>query len=215
MRIARARVIALLFLTTAALAAAAHAQVAPSYGLLRENEDWSFLKDKSLRRDFWDPLKYIPLGPNGSYVTIGGDIREVAESVGNDNWGKQPYKNTFALQRYMFHSDWHFGEHIRVFVQFKSGLENARQGGARPIDEKKLDFEAAYLELSTSDSANWIALRVGRQEFNYGSGRLVPQTAAQSDLFRDSAGCIIVTWQRRPAGFTLGPTHSVAGRPHP
>ena len=32
-----------------------------SYKLLREDEDWSFLRDRSLRQDFWDPIKYIPL----------------------------------------------------------------------------------------------------------------------------------------------------------
>lgn len=31
------------------------------YQLLREDEDWSFLRDPSLREDFWDPIKYIPL----------------------------------------------------------------------------------------------------------------------------------------------------------
>ena len=29
-----------------------------SYKLLREDEDWSFLRDRSLREDFWDPIKY-------------------------------------------------------------------------------------------------------------------------------------------------------------
>ena len=71
-----------------------------AYSLLRENEDWSFLENPSLRQDFWDPIKYIPLGEDGWYLTIGGDIREVFERVGNDNWGKQPYMNAFSLQRY-------------------------------------------------------------------------------------------------------------------
>src|SRR5277367_5383011 len=31
-----------------------------SYKLLREDENWSFLRDRSLREDFWDPIKYIP-----------------------------------------------------------------------------------------------------------------------------------------------------------
>ena len=35
-----------------------------SYKLLREDEDWSFLRDPSLRQDFWDPIKYIPLRRN-------------------------------------------------------------------------------------------------------------------------------------------------------
>src|SRR5580698_5136572 len=79
------------------------------YSLLRENEDWSFLSNSSNRDDFWDPIKYIPLGSNGSYVSLGGEVREVFEQVGNDNWGKQNYTNAFFLQRYMLHSDWHLG----------------------------------------------------------------------------------------------------------
>jgi hypothetical protein len=154
------------------VASSAHAQSIPAYSLLRENEDWSFLKDKNLRQDIWDPLKYIRLGSDEWYVTIGGEVREVFEQAGNDNWGKQRYTNTFFLQRYMLHSDWHFGPHFRAFVQLKSGLESFRAGGPRPIDEKKLDFQAAFFEARTSGK-NWIALRVGRQELNYGSGRLI------------------------------------------
>jgi hypothetical protein len=113
------------------------------YSLLRENEDWSFLSDSATRDDFWDPIKYIPLGANGSYVSLGSEVREVFERVGNDNWGKQNYTNAFFLQRYMFNSDWHLGDWFRVFVQLKSGLEGFRAGGARPIDEKKIDSESA------------------------------------------------------------------------
>lgn len=145
------------------------------YALLRENEDWTFLEDRTLRQDFWDPIKYIPFhdGADDWYLSIGGEIRQVWERVGNDNWGQQPYMNSFWLQRYMVHADTHYGRHFRSFVQLKSGLEFFRQGGARPIDEKKLDFEAAFVEVGTSGRRNWIILRAGRQELNYGSGRLV------------------------------------------
>jgi hypothetical protein len=143
------------------------------YELLRENEDWSFLKDRLLVQDFWDPFKYISLGSDGWYLTIGGEAREVAERVGNDNWGKQAYTNTFFLERYMVHTDWHLGSKFRVFVQLKSGLESFREGGPRPIDEKKLDFETAFFELGAPRGKNWMVLRVGRQELNYGSGRVV------------------------------------------
>jgi hypothetical protein len=81
--------------------------------------------------------------------------------------------NAFVLQRYMLHADWHLGENFRVFVQLKSGLEDFRAGGARPIDEKRLDFEAAFFEVGNTHKKNWAVLRVGRQELNYGSGRLV------------------------------------------
>ena len=45
-----------------------------SYKLLREDEDWSFLRDARLRRDPWDKIKYIPLRKNSAdwYMTIGG-----------------------------------------------------------------------------------------------------------------------------------------------
>jgi hypothetical protein len=144
------------------------------YELLREDDDWTFLRDVTLKQDFWDPIKYVPLG-NGDdwYLSIGGEVREVWERVGNDNWGAQRYTNSFWLQRYMLHVDTHLGKHFRTFVQLKSGLELFREGGPRPIDEKKLDFEAAFLEAGTGGKHNWITLRVGRQELNYGSGRLL------------------------------------------
>ena len=41
-----------------------------TYNLLRENDDWSFLADLSLRSDFWDPIKYIPLGCEACYVSM-------------------------------------------------------------------------------------------------------------------------------------------------
>jgi hypothetical protein len=152
---------------------ASSAEPVRTYTLLGEDEDWSFLKDPSLRQDFWDPLKYIPLGTDGWYLSIGGGMREAFEQVGNDNWGTQNYTNTFFLERYVLHTDWHFGRHFRAYVELKSGLESFRQGGPRPIDEKKLDFEEAFVELSTGEGDRWAALDVGRQELNYGSGRLV------------------------------------------
>jgi hypothetical protein len=148
-------------------------QAARTYSLMREDEDWSFLKAPSIRQDFWGPIKYICLGPDGWFLTIGGEAREAFEQVGNDNWGKQNYTNTFFQERYMLHTDWHLGKYVRAFVQLKSGLESFRVGGPRPIDEKKLDFEAAFVEVGTTSGANWLALQAGRQELNYGSGRLV------------------------------------------
>jgi hypothetical protein len=144
-----------------------------TYTLLGEDEDWSFLKDPSLRQDFWDPLKYIPLGTDSWYLSIGGGMRQAFEQVGNDNWGKQNYTNSFFLQRYVLHTDWHFGKHFRAYVELKSGLESFRAAGPRPIDEKKLDFEEAFVELGAGEGNHSVVFQLGRQELNYGSGRLV------------------------------------------
>jgi hypothetical protein len=146
-----------------------------SYKLLSEDEDWSFLRDPILRQDFWDRIKYIPLrsGTDDWYLTIGGEAREVWEQIGNDNWGEQPFWNGYFNERYMLHFDLHYGQHVRTFVELKSGLNSFRIGGPRPIDEKRLDFQAAFLEVGTSTGPNWIKFRAGRQEMEYGSGRLI------------------------------------------
>src|SRR6202040_2905720 len=120
-------------------------------------------------------IKYIPLrsGRNDWFLSMGGEAREIWEQIGNDNWGQQPFMNGYFNQRYMFYFDVHYGKHVRSFVELKSGLNSYRVGGPRPIDEKKLDFQAAFFEVGTGDERNWIKLRAGRQELEYGSGRLI------------------------------------------
>lgn len=142
---------------------------------LAENENWSFLRDPALRQDFWDPVKYIRLrkGHDAWYLSLGGEVRQDFERIGNDYWGQQPIQNAFFLQRYMAHADIHYGKHFRTFIRLKSGIETFRQGGPRPIDEKRLDFEAGFLDICFGGEQNWITFRTGRQELNYGSGRLV------------------------------------------
>jgi len=155
----------------------ASAPVVPdrSYKLLREDEDWSFLRDPALRQDFWDPLKYIPLceGRDDWFMTIGGEAREIWEQIGNDNWGQQPFWNAYLNERYMLYFDLHYGKHVRTFVELKSGINSFRIGGPRPIDEKKLDFQVGFLEVGASSGGNSVKLRVGRQELEFGSGRLI------------------------------------------
>jgi hypothetical protein len=60
--------------------------------------------------------------------------------------------------------DLHYGPHVRTFVELKSGLNSFRAGGPRPIDEKKLDFQAAFLQLSASAGRNHIDFRAGRDD---------------------------------------------------
>ncbi|HTF62638.1 MAG TPA: hypothetical protein VK638_08000, partial [Edaphobacter sp.] len=138
---------------------------APSrnYHLLREDDDWSFLADPAQRRDFWDPIKYIRLRPSRDdwFLSIGGEARYIWEQIGNDNWGQQPFMNGYFNQRYMPYFDVHYGKHVRSFVELKSGLNSYRIGGPRPIDEKKLELQTAFLEVGTGDDRNWIKFRAG------------------------------------------------------
>ena len=170
------------------------------YHLLREDDDWSFLADPAQRQEFWDSIKYIRLRPgrNDWFLSIGGEVRYIWEQIGNDNWGRQPFMNAYFNQRYMLYFDVHYGKHVRSFVELKSGLNSYRIGGPRPIDEKKLDFQTAFLEVGTGDERKWIKLRVGRHEMEYGSGRLIdvregPNVRLSFDGFKVKAG--VGSWQ--------------------
>jgi len=81
-------------------------EVDRKYQLLREDEDWTFLRNPDLRQDFWDRVKYVPLrhDANDWYLTVAGEAREVWEQIGNDNWGQQPYMNGYLNERYMLSS---------------------------------------------------------------------------------------------------------------
>ncbi len=194
------------------------------YHLLREDDDWSFLADPAERQEFWDPIKYTRLRPgrNDWFLSIGGEAREVWEQIGNDNWGQQPFMNAYLNERYMLYFDVHYGKHVRSFVEFKSGLNSYRIGGPRPIDEKKLDFQAAFLEAGTGDERNWIKVRAGRHEMEYGSGRLIdvregPNVRLSFDGFKVKAG--VGSWQidgfavrpdlDKPGFFDNIPNHAV------
>ena len=50
-----------------------------------------------MRRDFWDPIKYIRLRQDRSdwFPSMGGEARYIWEQIGNDNWGQQPFMNGY------------------------------------------------------------------------------------------------------------------------
>ena len=196
-----------------------------SFKLLREDEDWSFLADPAKRQDFWDPLKYVRFrgGSDDLFMTIGGEARQVWEQIGNDNWGQQPFMNSYLNERYMLYFDVHYGKHVRTFLELKSGVNSFRTGGPRPIDEKKLDFQVGFLEVGTSSESNSVKLRVGRQELEYGSGRLIdvregPNVRLSFDGFMVKSK--INSWQLdgfavrpdvdKPGFFNNAPNHAVS-----
>src|SRR5260221_10539007 len=167
-----------------AIAGRLHAQTAdsaaflapPPFKKVRYEEDYHYLRDASRRADYLDAIKFIPLSTNrDSYLTLGGEIRERYEYYHNNLWGRGPQdQDGYLLQRYMVHADAHFGDYFRVFAQFKSGLEDGRDGGPRPTDRDDFDLHQAFFDvrLPWADTDS-LTLRAGRQELAYGSSRLV------------------------------------------
>jgi hypothetical protein len=146
----------------------------PEYRSMRYEEDWSVLRDRSLRTDFWDPVKYLQLSEDGWFLSFGGEGRLRYEAVRNAAFGSGPQdEDGYLLQRYLFHADLRLGRHVRGFTEIQSGLEAGRTGGPRLSDEDPLEFHQAFVELTTGQSARSLALRAGRQEVAFGSGRLI------------------------------------------
>jgi hypothetical protein len=149
----------------------------PEYESERAKEDYRYLAEDSLNQgphDFFNPIKFIPLsGTSKVYLSIGGEIRTQYERFTNPGWGEEPPdRNGYLLQRFMLHTDWHVGSHVRIFGQLKSGLIAGKQGPPNLPDEDRLDLHQAFVDLTTGqDSA--LTLRLGRQEMSYGSSRLI------------------------------------------
>src|SRR5262249_8038770 len=119
----------------------------PAFQPFRYDEDWSFLSDNSRQTDWLDRLKYIPLGREDWYATLGGEIRQRFELLDQPGFGTGPEdKNGYFLQRYLLSSDFHFGSRVRVFTELQSGLENGRNGGPRTTDLDHLDLHQAFFD---------------------------------------------------------------------
>ena len=145
-----------------------------SFKLMRYDESYDYLKDSS--RTFYNKIKFTPVADKKKiYSSIGGEARWEYAIFNNEDWGRLHIgHNNFLLQRYDFHTDFHIGERLRIFAQIRSALENGRKNGPRPIDEDELNIQNLFLETEIwKRNAKKINIRVGRQEIDYGSGRLI------------------------------------------
>ncbi|MBC7936570.1 MAG: alginate export family protein [Rhizobacter sp.] len=154
------------------------------YSVVRYNDkDFSFLKNDTADKDFFNPIKYIKLNKEGnSYLTIGGEFREAYQLVKNENWGDvapaRDDKNGFFWHRFMLHASLHYKKSLRFFAQIKNANAFNRKGGARPtLDRDELSVHQAFVDLNVNSFINLekhaLVFRFGRQEYNYGWGKLI------------------------------------------
>jgi hypothetical protein len=148
--------------------------IAQSFKLMRYDEDYFQFAD-SIQRSYYK-LKYIPLSKNKEvFMSTGGEIRYEFAAFNNEDWGRRGVgRNNFLLQRYNVHADLHVGKIIRLFGQVRSALEDGRKNGPRPIDEDRLNVQNLFLDIKLPGAdTNSFLIRIGRQELDYGSNRLV------------------------------------------
>jgi hypothetical protein len=140
----------------------------------RADEDWSFLRDGS-KTEFWDSLKYIPLGGENRYLTLSGEIRFRPEGFHvRSTEGASSKSDSYLLQRYLFGADWHLGRRFRIFTEIQSGILTGAVRSPRPTDENSLDLHQAFFEWRQAfRNKRAFGIKVGRQEVEIGSSRLI------------------------------------------
>lgn len=154
----------------------APAAATPAYKFLRYDEDYRYLQDPALRGDPWDPVKYIPLGTGGAFLSLGGELRERFEDYSAANFGV-PGKtgDSYLLHRILLHADLHAGDRLRGFVQLGNHLALGKDAAAPPYEDR-LDLQQGFVDWRvplSADARSDPNLRVGRQEMAFGSQRLV------------------------------------------
>jgi hypothetical protein len=151
-----------------------HFSKGQTYKLMRFEEDYSALADST--RHGYQKLKYSPLTADGKlWLSMGGEARLEYVDFNNEDWGRVKLgHNNFLLQRYSLHADLHFGTRLRLFTQLRSALQHGRKNGSRQIDEDQLNVQNLFIDgtlFKQNDKS--VLIRLGRQELDYGSGRLI------------------------------------------
>jgi hypothetical protein len=158
------------------LASDAAAQGAPPnpYRPNAADEDWTFLKTAQ-KTDLWDPIKYVPLGPEDWSLTLSGELRFRAEGFRIRETAARPSTiDNYLLQRYLFGGDLRLGRRARVFGELQSGIINGQLRSPRPTDRNPIDMHQAFFELRQPvRQTNQLTLIVGRQELEIGTSRLI------------------------------------------
>ena len=129
-------------------------------------------------------------------------------------FGADPHDDVgIWLQRYALHADLRVGPHFRFFGQLSSALETTHEGGPNPVDGNDLALQNAFVDLSLAlAEGSELTFRAGRQELQYGSGRLVD--AREGPNVRrtfDAAHVVLAQSGWRIDGFAARPQVALPG----
>lgn len=137
------------------------------YMTIRYAEDWSSLRSKTPgRRDFFDPIKFIPLDADGDiYLTLSGEHRSRLNLITNPGLRDVKAQDQWLI-RDVVGADLHLGSLFRVFGELNNSIAFGASGvNASPQQKNDLIVQQLFAEADTTISGAAVGLRVGRQEF--------------------------------------------------
>ncbi|MFQ5489098.1 MAG: alginate export family protein [Phycisphaerae bacterium] len=147
----------------------------PKYFNLRYDDDFSYLDGPpgSYKEDLFDPIKRIHLGDD-LILSLGGELRFRLEAESNKSFDTNPRtQDTFQLYRSFVHFDFKYQDFVRVFFQGVAAWDEKRSLPKRGIDENRYDIHQLFLDVKPFGNDTNLTVRIGRQELQYGTERLV------------------------------------------
>lgn len=165
--------LALLLISLLGLVQSGKAQNRLDFKSLRYDEEYGKIINDS-NRTFLDKIKYISLsGDHSVMMSLGGEVRSQYQYFKNENWGDLPNDTDgFLLNRVLLHLDTKYKKRVRLFAQLQSSTSISRID-PNPIEKNELDVHQLFIDFNFQVRENEITFRLGRQEFLYGSQRLV------------------------------------------
>lgn len=141
----------------------------------RWKEDFSSFADPANRKGFWAPIKYIPMGDSGSFLTLGGEYRLLYSNFfDNPGFGlNPPHEDDYFQQRAMFHANLTLGSHVRIYTELGDSRTWGKQGAVSTTDQSRTDLQQAFIDVMGKVGDSSFTLRAGRQEFDLGSSRII------------------------------------------
>lgn len=152
---------------------------------VRYDEDYSYLKNPTMRTDYTDPLKYIPLTPNGDvYITFNGDARVKVDNLSAGNFGIPKSSITYnpttgkyssshcvkcdnatgLYSRVDLGADLHITPYFRVYGELLDGQVNQDAPSSQsPTSRNEMALVQGFAEVNAYLFGGKEGLQVGRQ----------------------------------------------------
>jgi hypothetical protein len=151
-------------------------------------DDFTYLRDRSKRKDFYDPIKYIPLNDDGSvYLSLSGELRFRNNTFTHP--GMVPTADTQIqwLRRVFGGADLHVGEHFRVYAELAHGQIDGVNEGNPASQHNEAYLQQGFFDITGDINGVEAGFRAGRQLFIDGPTQL--QAARDNtNLFRPMNG---------------------------
>lgn len=110
----------------------------------------------------------------GPAFTAGFESRTRFERGWHPSFGREVEDpDGYLLQRTMLDGQWRIAPGLSTRLQLRSSLVGGRRAGPRASDKDTLDLNQGYVELSLPAQPGSLTARIGRQEIEFGTARLV------------------------------------------